>query len=550
MSMKKSVLLIASWLMTAMVMQAASDTASVQVSGKVFLGVLTELNTDEDLTELTYSTGDPRLGTNSGNTYTSQVDDASQNLHISYGADLDIDLHPNHTLSLSLEGANSSEHAMGSRMESVTDKAGMPLSRVRSVFNHPDERVNELSVGLDYTYRLRRPGSSLTMGYSYEWENESAGVEQERISAEGWDRFSKNVLEQKINYHTHHAHIDYQLPVAKGHLLDFGLAYDRRELTVKTEQDWDSTRVLETDYRHLMQYGGAHACYKMKVGPVEAMARLEYRATKMQNRWLHDVLPTATVRYHIDTIHSLSAFYTIMLIRPQVQHLDTTRISDAFTTRYGNDNIIGVHVHNVALGYRMHLTKVDALAEVRYLTANDGFNAIWMERNNQRIYTWGNEGVRHAVGLTLTADGHLSPTTDLLASANVMWDKRIAEAINLSNANWGMRANMRLTQTLYAARLMTAEPTDDVRNEGVKVNLVLRGDYAFHNTLDVYSYAGHGGSVAGDLEVAVRGALKMGVGYHCLFKPDIHIIQGAYYGTIHYRPGATHMVSLNLSYQF
>lgn len=536
--MKRSVFTIVCLLATwAAWGQSEKDSAAVEVSGKVYLGVSTRLNTDEDLMELTYSTNDPRLGTNSGNRYTSEVDDASQYLLISYGADLDIDLHPDHTLSLSLEGANSSEHAMGSRTESVMDKSGQTLSKVRTVYNHPDERVNELAVGLDYTYRLRRPGSALTMGYRYEWENEGAGVEQERISATGWDLFSTNVLEQKINYHTHHAHIDYNLPVAKGHLLDFGLAYNRRELTVKTEQDRDSARFLEADYRHLMQYGGAHACYKLRLGPVEAMARLEYRATRMQNRWLHDVLPTATVRYHMDSIHSLSAFYTIMLIRPNVHHLDTTRISDAFTTRYGNDNIVGVHVHNVALAYRMHTAKVDGLAEVRYLTANDGFNAIWMERDNRRIYTWGNEGVRHAVGLTLTADSHLGPTTDLLASANVMWDKRIAEAINLSNANWGVRANVRLAQVLY-------------RVEACKVNLVLRGDYSFHNTLDVYSYAGHGGTVAGDLEMTVRRALKLGVGYHCLFKPDVHITQGAYCGTLHYTPGATHMININLSYHF
>lgn len=517
--------------------QNKKDTASVQVSGKVYLGLKTELSTDDDFTELTYSTGDPRLGTNSGNEYTSEADGASQNLQVSYGADLDIDIHSNHTLSFSLEGTNSSEHVMGSRTESVVDKSGKQLSKVRTMYNQPDERVNELAVGLDYTYRLRRPGSSLTMGYSYEWENESAGIEEERISAVGWNLFSTNVLEQKINYHTHHAHVDCRLPVAKGHLLDFGLAYDRRELTVKTEQDRDSARVLEADYRHLMQYGGAHFCYKLQLGPVEALARLEYRATKMQNRWLHDVLPTATVRYHIDSVHSLSAFYTIKLIRPDVQHLDTTCITNAFTTRYGNDKIVGVHVHNVALGYRMHLAKVDGLAEVRYLTANDGFNAIWMERDNRRIYTWGNEGVRHAVGLTLTADGHLSPTTDLKASANVLWDKRIAKAINLSNANWGVRADMRLMQTLY-----------DV--EACMVNLILRGDYAFHNTLDVYSYAGHGGSVGGDLEVTVRKALKLGVGYHCIFTPDIHITQGAYYGTIHYRPGATHELALKATYEF
>lgn len=518
---------------------AQSDSASVAVTGSLHVGVSTSLNSDQDKVNLSYTTNDPRLGTNSGCHYLSDVNDVSQNVQATYGAQLNLALHPQHTLALSFEGANDCEHAMGSRSESLWDKEGNLLSRVHGQYDHPNERANELSAALDYTYRTRRPGSALTLGYRYRWQNEQAGVEQQAYDAQGWSLFRENVLEQQINYHYHHAYLDYALPVAKGHLLDFGVAYDRRELLVQTEQDWDELRVLSAEYRHLMQYGGVHARYRLRLGPVEAMAHLEYRATRMQNRWLHDVLPTATVRYRVDSVHSLSAFYTIMLIRPEVQHLDTTRITDAYTTRFGKDEIVGVHVHNVALTYRAQLPRVEASAELRYLTATDGFNAIWMERGGNRIYTWGNEGVRHAIGLTPAVNSHLTPTTDFHWAATLMWDERVAEAINLRNANWGIRTDMRLTQRLFASA-----------SDTFQTYVALRGDYAYHNTLDVYSYAGHGGSVGADLDVSLKRSLRLGIGYTCRFKPDIHITQGAYVGTLEYLPGASHLASLHLSYHF
>lgn len=454
--MKKSVLFLAGVLMAGMVWaqgkpeQADVVSAGVRVSGSVNVGVSTELNSDQDKIDLVYSTNDPRLGTNSGNLYFSNVDDDSKNAHVVYGLDLDVQLHPNHTLSLVLEGDHDYERALGTRTEMIKDRDGNVLEKVLGRYNHPNEVGHDVVAGLDYTYRLRRPGEALSMGYRYQWENEAAGVEQEIEEASGWAKFTKNALEQKITNQYHHAHLDYVCPVAKGHLLDFGLAYDRRELSVRTEQEWDDVRVLDTDYRHLTQYGGVHARYRLKVGPVEAMARLEYRATKMQNRWLHDVLPTATVRYHIDSIHSLSAFYTIVLIRPDAQHLDTTHVSDAYTQRFGKDEIVGIHVHNVALGYQANWNRAKLGAEVRYLTTTDGLNAIWMERGNQRIYTWGNEGVRHAVSLKPSVDGKLSATTNLHADVTIMWDKRVARAINLENPNWGVQVNARLNQRLIS----------------------------------------------------------------------------------------------------
>lgn len=549
--MKKSFLLLAGMLTAGIAWaqgkpeQADVESAGVRVSGSVNAGVMLERNEESDEMDLVYSTNNPRLGDNTGNQYFSEVDGMCHMAQVTYGADLHLDFNPKHRLSLVLEGEHDYECVLGSREESLKDRAGKVLESVVSgTYNQPRELNHDILAGLDYTYRLRRPGEMLSVGYRYHWERETSDLEQHITETKGWSKYTDNALERKTSYHTHHAHLDYVYPVVKGHLLDFGLAYDRRELSTQTRQDWDNVRVLDADYRHLTQYGGVHARYRMKLGPVEAMARLEYRATKMQNRWLHDVLPTATVRYHIDTIHSLSAFYTIVLIRPDAQHLDTTHISDAYTESYGNDRVAGIHVHNVALGYQANWSRAKLGAEVRYLTTTDGFNAIWkregeeMGKYNRRIYTWGNEGVRHAVSLKPSVDGHLSPTTELCADVTVLWDKRIASAINIENANWGVQTNVRLEQRLTP-----------LNSGDFAMFLDVRGDYSYHNTLNVYSYADHGGSVGADLKMAVK-SVNLALGYTCLFKPDVHIVQGAYVGILSYQPGARHELALTAAYEF
>lgn len=509
----------------------------VRVSGEAKIELSAKWDKGNDEMGLTYRTDDPRLGTNSGNRYESVVSDKSRGMEAVYGVDLDLDIREKHVLTLSFEGKHDLERAFGTREEALFSAAGTPLSRLKGAYDHSNELAHELEAAIGYTYRLRRPGSTIHFGYGYQWENELGGLEQEIEEAKGWDRYKSNMLEQKITKHHHHAQFDYVCPVAKGHLLDFGTAYDRRDLSVRTEQKWDEQLRLDTDYRHTMQYGSLYGRYRLKMGPVEAMARLEYRATKMQNRWLHDVLPTATIRYHLDDVHSLSAFYTIVLIRPEAQHLDTTHIVDAFTEKYGNDDLVGIHLHNVALTYQLQMQQVRASFEARYLTTNDGFNAIWMERGNQRIYTWRNEGVRHAVGLTPTVDAALSPTTNLHATATVMWDKRVAEAIKLYNPNWGIRSQVTLQQQLYAS-------------EPATVSLHLHGAYSYHNTLDVYSYEGHGGRVGLEGLVAVREKLHLALGYACAFTPDVHIVQGAYVGVLNYCPGASHAIELKAKYTF
>jgi len=514
----------------------ANDTTSTRavLSGNIHIGTNLQNSQEQETTDLTYQTLDPRLGTNSGNRYLSNAHTHSFDSQLTYGTLLNVALR-NHRLFFTLEGQHDWDQQTGSLTETIFNQQATLLSQISQTKLQPIDKTHNIHAGIQYTYNLNRPGESLTAGYHYRWNNQTISQEYKVEDHVGWNQYTTNTIYQQIANQQHHAFIDYVRPIAKGHAIDVGIMYNRRQIDAFTLQAYDQQQLLNAQYQHLTQYGALYARYRLTLGPVKASVALEYRATKMQQRWMHDPIPVAMLRYQIDTIHALSCGYRMLIIRPNHCQLDTNTVTYAFSRSTGNNQLVGTHVHITNLTYHMTLNKATFSAEVRYLTASDGLNAIWMERNNVRIYAWGNEGIRHAVSLTPSVIGSLSATTRLQLTTTVLWDKRVAKAINMSNANWGFSSKLRLEQELPSS-----------------MSIVLHGGYDYHNTLDLYSYSGHGGEVGINWAIGLlkQRNLKLKADYTCHFIPDIHITQGAYTGIQHFDPGCTHLVQIHLSYSF
>jgi len=503
----------------------AAEQQTTVVSGRVQTGTIINASSHSEEKDLTFVTNDARLGTNSGNRYWSKADYRTLDAEWVYNAALNIQMQMRHQLGLVLEGKHDWNRTTGTRTETVYDKHGAEISIASGAHNHPQDRMNDILTGVNYTYSLPRQGDSLKVGYRYHWDYTLTGLVYK----------TSNTLDQQVTEQTHRAWVDYVCRLNKGHALDMGVAYDRRQMDAHTMQVWEQQPRLDADYSHLTQYGAVYARYRLRIGNIKAAAGLEYRATRMQQRWLHDLVPTAMLHWQVDSVHGLTAEYRMMIIRPEYCQLDTNHIRDTYTQSFGNDALVGTHVHNTHLTYRMALEKVTFSAVVRYITANDGLNALWMERNNIRIYTWGNEGIRHAVSLSPQIDSRLGKTTRLKVSATVLWDERVAKAIQMSNANWGIRAQVNLEQQLP-----------------LHMAMALYGDYAYHNTLDLYSYEGHGGRVGAHWTMAWlrQHNLRLKIGYTCRFRPDIHITQGGWTGLLSSRPTCMHLAEVQVGYSF
>jgi len=533
--MLKNISLIIIALVTIPILAAEDTLSTTLVSGNVYIGTAIHTGSTTEDTKLTYETNDLRLGTNSGNQYTSVADNRMSDVQLLYGITLQMKMREKHLLGITFEGKQDWQSTSATRSEALTDPNGILLSKLSGPYNHPQDRMNKLCAGAFYTYTLPRPQESLTIGYRYLRDYTSSGLEQLLSERIGWSPYNANLLSQQITCQTHHAYLDYVCPIVQGHALDMGIVYDHRQMDGHTTQMWDDQLLLNTDYSHLIRYGALYLRYRLALGPVKASAGLEYRATLIQQRWMHDAIPSASLSWQIDSIHSLTARYAMIIIRPQYSQLDTTIIRDAYSQSFGNDQLIGVHVHNTLLTYRMALPKIVFATELHYATANDGMNAIWMERGSMRIYTWGNEGIRHAVGLTPSIESKLGQGTHIQWAGTILWDERIAKPIGMSNANWGFSTKAQIEQQLPYA-----------------MSIDVHGEYAYHNTLDLYSYSGHGGEVGIRWNIAflTQNKLTFRIGYTCRFIPDVHITQGAYTGVVAYHTGCTHHPEIHLGYTF
>ena len=272
----------------------------------------------------------------------------------------------------------------------------------------------------------------------------------------------------------------------------------------------------------------------MKTKVVEADARVEYDYSRMNQKNLHDVIPQARFAYHIDAKNTLTASYAMRLVRPTLHYLYDDHVYGPYTEDCGNKELEGIHVNRVALAYELKTKKMDFTTTVAHTNVTDGFNAIWMEIDNIRYSTWGNEAVRKAIEITPEVLWRASERTKLKGSVTVLWDERIAYAIDMYNPNWGITGRAGWEQQLPLGFKLGIDA------------MVSKG-----NTLDVYSHEGINYAFGGDLERSfLNNKLTATLAYEYKKLPVIEITQGAYTGSIYTRDHNPNMVKLALSYKF
>ena len=270
--------------------------------------------------------------------------------------------------------------------------------------------------------------------------------------------------------------------------------------------------------------------------PVKSLrlyAEFEYAYTSMNGRNLHDFLPRAIIEWHPDTEVLLSLKYDKLLVRPSLHYLNPAEVREPLAIRAGNSDIVGMHLHKISFDFDWKLPSLSSHLYASYLYTKDGFNAIWMERSNIRIYQWSNEGVRHAVNITPSLKIKASRTTEINASVSALWDKRIAESVSLSNDNWGVAAHADLNQGLPA---------------GFRINV--HGDISYGSTLDLYRRADLAYNFGGRIERSFGKHFEAAIDACYLRLSNDIILQGAYSGHLIRRPGDHYGVGVEVRYKF
>jgi len=172
---------------------------------------------------------------------------------------------------------------------------------------------------------------------------------------------------------------------------------------------------------------------------------------------------------------------------------------------------------------------------LQHIFAEDGFCAMWMERDDIRISTWGNMGVRRAWQLVPKLEWQAWKGSKINADGCIIWDKRIADAIHMQKEHWGYSMHGRVNQQL---------PQD--------FTLGFEGEISEGKTQDLYSHAGRQRRLGADVSKRFlkNKNLTATLAYQFCDQPNIILTQGAYKGHVYNRADNWNTITLGVKYTF
>lgn len=489
-----------------------------------------------------------------GNTYTSHSLIQEKGLEYNYGVAVKYLMTSGNELSVNVKGMHRDTDLTGSRTESaVFAGEGIPSAHVRSSIAAPGMISNNITAGASYKMNLAAKDSYLKFDYEYT----NTDDEQERMTQVvenvNYSRMNSNWLsaDTKMEQHTVGAEWSpkswWKNGVGRTSVVA-GAKYLHRQYDQDIMQKNDIVGEKAEGFRHRMQSGDIYADYKLIGNHFTVEAHLGYEYTRMENKDLHDFIPRLRAAWRINKPNILTLTYNTAIIRPNIEQLSPIHIHDTFTEKFGNATLEGMHVRNVALNYTHTKEKVTFKTTLTHIFVDDGYNLIWMTNNDNpmrpaeimkfpdiRIMTILNTGVRRAWSLTPDVEWRPMAGTTLGGSVNVIWDKRVADAINMSKEHWGVTTSAFLRQRLPWA-----------------IDMKLNGSYSEGNTLDLYSHSGRMCTYGGSLERSFlkNNALTATLSFQHLESPKVILTQFAYVGSMYIRNQHHNTASLALKYKF
>lgn len=505
--------------------------------------------TEEDI-QLTYTGRAPfSTAESKGYQYLSQDEKHSKGSVLNFGANMGLKLSKADQVELGLKHVQTHLHTLGSRSETVNSPLGVSPVLNGLVPSSMDgtDNLNTLEVTAGYTHSFEGSnwfllGGKFDLRYSYLREEE----EQDHLLVilpgasypvkDDYQCFTWGISQK------HRLQADLLTPYITFVPIHIG-AFCENRLLMSDDQQWmEEVMELDDHFEHRYQTVGAYLKADWTVSKLKFNAKLEYDYTHMQKyvkepskaQNLNDFVPEAGVLWSMNKHNTLQFNYVRRIIRPSLELLNPAAILGPFTRHFGNPDLIGAHINNLSLRYMLKRDKVDFTTTVQHIRANDGFCAIWTEKNLQRNYTWLNVGKRRAWSVTPEVVWCPATQTQLQAKATLMWDKREAESIHTSKEHWGITTSARLTQQLPA-----------------QLRLGLNCSYSEGNTLDLYSHEGRAINYGADLSRNfLHNKLEAKLSYLNRETPKVILTQGAYTGFIDGRPAYRHQVELSLGYKF
>lgn len=502
---------------------------------KPFVGIkgLARHSSEQNLDEHYIFTGKMPLSETVGSQYYSHQTTEAKGMMADYGFQFAYRPTTQQTLTVSLRGESLHKDERGTLAERLLAPDGAPLAKTRWRLDNPLLRSNHLEVGADYTCRFKR--DDVTLSYKYQRDRDEAERQLEALQLEGFSDFQATLTTADATVHHHDLRLIYNTQALLGHLR-LVARYENR-LAESDDQQWiDDCLAQDSHFRHRYQTAAASFLYDVHPDRQKRLgltAGLEFAYTDMAGKKLRDFLPTGRIGWQVSRTSQLALGYNRRLVRPSLTLLNPVVLRTPFAVRQGNKDLEGLHANVFALSFTHDDPIFSWGMSLSYTMSNDGFNGIWMERDNRRIYQWGNEGKRRAWSIQPDFTLHASTTTKVRGQAVILWDKRIADAVSMAKEHWGVFSRLGVEQMLCATFRLNAF-----------------AEYSEGNTQDLYRHMGSACRLGTTLCKSFGDHFSTSLEYQYARQAKEVYTHGGYTGSYHLYSARRNACSLSLKYKF
>lgn len=468
----------------------------------------------------------------SNRTYTSTQMLESSGTNVMYGIAALIPTGEKGKLNIQFNGSNLHQNTSGTMVDHLTNTNQNNLGGYQWTVDMPDLKQDIINAGADYTL------GDFRIGYQYRHENgHNARLMDTDITGGPIPSYH---LTTDTRWNDHKAYVAYDIKPAKGQMITLGLNYENDQVEREHQQNVrfrDGKNVNESPtFKHQLQSGSASVAYRFGNRVVRAMARLEYSYTHLKNdvsdKNLNDLTPIAHVDWSVGKSDTLALDYRMIIRRPDIDRLDPTHLYGSYTEDYGIPTLEGIHINNIQLAYRKGGKHVNFGTTLGAIVVEDGFNAIWMEKQDIRVSFWGNEAVRRAYSIAPQLMWRAAQGTNINAKVTLIWDKRIARAISMEKENWGITAELGLNQKLP-----------------YQMSLTVNGKYSEGNMIDLYSHESRSIVAGAAFSKGFMHRHKLTLSYDYQEYARAIVTQGQYTGHYYTRPGNRNTIRLSATFK-
>jgi len=490
-----------------------------------------------------------------GELYQSSREVEYEGKSIFYGGGFKSNFSESHLFEGNISVANHRFEGTGSMSEWRSTYA-VPSNRRLYDLDMQKHDGNCLNADLSYLFRTQRKGEHLNVQYKV--VSVSADIREAEENYYELNPVYRTSLQytQDMKEVKHTAAIDWNRPLSDSQFLNVGFEYENRR--IESEDHHESYSGMLTDsyinpsgfgYTSSIDYKTQteiyHVAYQLKLGSVVANLRADFHHAELPSVKLDDVVPTARLQWKPNASQTVIAQYGQRIIRPDFERLNPfKRILSEGEYAVGNMELRGIHVNNAALIYKYNKGSIDFGATLTHIFSNDGFNGLWYETSaGERYYAWGNEGKRRAWSVSPELKWQVLPLTTLSAKGQVIWDKRIADAISMAKEHWGATASLAVDQQLPSLPLSGN----------------LHAAYSEGNTLDLYSHEGRSVNLGGSITCKPWKVFSLNLAYDYKEYARTVITQGValpgpgfygWTGSEYRRPQSRHSLLASLRYSF